>query len=95
VTDHPKLGQLNAQRIRTNSLSSEALVVDAIAPRNTVQRMLSEIDDAHLRTDIAKLSSFWNRNYRSPWGLASSNWVHDTVRDVSVETLFHRAALIL
>jgi len=82
VTDHPRLGELNLARIRTDSLPGSSLGFDHVAPKESVKAMISEIDDAHLRKDIAKLSSFWNRSYRSPWGLASSNWVHDTVRDL-------------
>jgi leucyl aminopeptidase len=83
VTDHPNLGSLNAERLRVESAPRYSFLTENVKPKGYVKAMLSEIDDSHLRKDIAKLTSFWNRSYRSPWGLASSNWVHDTVKEVS------------
>ena len=82
VTDHPHLGQLNAQRIRTSSIHGSLLTND-ITPKAFIREMFDDkIDDSHLRRDIANLTSFWNRSYRSSYGLKSSNWVYDTVSEV-------------
>jgi len=81
VTDHPNLGQLNSERVGTRASGGISLVAP-ITTKHEVKSMFSEIDDSHLRKDIAKLTSFWNRNYRTPWGLSSSNWIHDTVKDL-------------
>jgi len=80
VSDHMHLGQLNAQRLTDASFaqapSSEINVKTA--------SMLDDLEEAipNMRGDIVKLSSFWTRNYRSPWGLMSSNWVYDHVAEV-------------
>lgn len=82
VTDHPDLGALNAQRLRTVDLKQETLLAHNLSAHEDVLEMIEDLDDSHLRKDIAKLSSFWNRSYRSAWGLASSNWVYDTIDTV-------------
>jgi len=79
ITDHPHLGSINSQRTFT-----ELFHDTEITEKSSVKSLFEGVDDTYLRKDIAKLSSFWNRNYRSPWGLASSNWVHDTVYKVRV-----------
>lgn len=78
ITDHQNLGKLNAQRLHANFVSS-TLTVNA---KSAVEAMTADLDTEHLRKDIAHLSSFWNRNYRSPWGLASSNWIYQQVEQV-------------
>lgn len=81
VTSHLDLGHRNAQRSQEVSF--------AHAPTSEVNALtasiLDDLEDAipNMRGDIVKLSSFWNRSYRSPWGLASSNWVHDHAAEVS------------
>jgi leucyl aminopeptidase len=81
ITDHPDLGQHNSQRQRVKAdLPSVGLSEQA---KSSIKAMLIDLDDKHLRADIAKLSSFWNRNYRSTWGLLSSNWIYDQVQAVS------------
>ena len=80
ITDHPDLGQRNSLRARVKTdLPSVGLTKET---KSFTRAMMDDLDDKHLRADIAKLSSFWNRNYRSPWGLLSSNWIHDQVEAV-------------
>ncbi|KAH8798014.1 Zn-dependent exopeptidase [Flagelloscypha sp. PMI_526] len=33
----------------------------------------------NLHNDLLQLTSFWTRNYKSIWGLKSSDWIHDHV----------------
>jgi len=82
ITDHPNLGQINAQKTLTNHFLLDSNPVDD-QTKSSIKSMMMELDDKHLRADIAKLSSFWNRNYRSNWGLSSSNWIYDQVEAVS------------
>lgn len=79
VTDTQELGELNALRVRPQAVYNYDTSV-----RSDVVDMLRGLDDAieFLEADITKLSSFWNRSYRSQWGVLSSNWVHDHVSNV-------------
>lgn len=85
ITDHTELGKLNSKTYGTTSaLPSLRLPNEA---KSSVKAMMEVLDDKHLRADITKLSSFWNRSYRSGWGLLSSNWIHDqaeTVRQFAI-----------
>jgi bacterial leucyl aminopeptidase len=83
VTDQPNLGSLNAERLHASSIIQGSLLSSEITPKEFVKTMLSDIEDTYLRKDIANLTSFWTRWYRSSWGLKSSNWLYDTVQNVS------------
>lgn len=76
VTDHQDLGQINAQRLITKAI--KPLQVDE-ERKLAVRSMFPDLDTTYLKDDITKLSSFWTRNYRSQWGLLSSNWIYDHV----------------
>jgi leucyl aminopeptidase len=80
ITDHPNLGQINHQRGLANAVSLDNPIDDKT--KSSIKAMMTGLDDKHLRADIAKLSSFWNRNYKSHWGLSSSDWIHDQVEAV-------------
>ncbi|KAL1744154.1 Zn-dependent exopeptidase [Schizophyllum fasciatum] len=81
ITEHPNLGRLNAQR--PQPMVKPELSSSAFQGVGAARGLLAgEITTEHLRADIAKLSSFWNRNYRSNWGLLSSNWVFDHVSSI-------------
>jgi leucyl aminopeptidase len=80
ITDHPNLGQINRQRALTNAVSLNNPIDDKT--KSSIKAMMTGLDDKHLRADIAKLSSFWNRSYKSHWGLSSSNWIYDQVEAV-------------
>ncbi|KZP13852.1 Zn-dependent exopeptidase [Athelia psychrophila] len=84
VTDHLGLGQLNAQRGRIASIPTGSLRTADVASRrwHAVASMLKDLDDSHLKKDIVKLTSFWNRSHRSRWGLLSSNWIHDQAESI-------------
>ncbi|KZP19025.1 Zn-dependent exopeptidase [Athelia psychrophila] len=75
VTDNQRLGELNAQRLTTKSIQPLQVLEER---KLAVQSMFpADLDATHLKADIEKLSSFWNRSYRSQWGLLSSNWIYD------------------
>jgi leucyl aminopeptidase len=80
ITDHPNLGQINSQRALTNGVSLNNPIDDKT--KSSIKAMMQGLDDKHLKADIAKLSSFWNRSYKSHWGLSSSNWIYDQVEAV-------------
>lgn len=73
VTDHLDLGQMNAQRTHVPAVPT----TPHLANLKLVSSMFEKLDDTHLRKDITKLTSFWNRSHRSRWGLLSSDWIHD------------------
>ena len=80
ITEHPSLGALNAQRPQRFVNPEPKLSAQS---SDAIRALLAgEITSDHLRADITKLSSFWNRSYRSNWGLLSSNWVFDHVSSV-------------
>lgn len=78
ITDHPDLGELNAQRLRTKAVSPTL----SINAKSTVEAMTAELNTRHLREDIEELSAFWTRNYYTHWGLRSSNWIYERVEKV-------------
>lgn len=80
VTDHPNLGELNAERQRMKP-RPESFQPASVNEVSKIKELISSLDlnDTHLREDIAKLTSFWNRSYKSPWGLLSSEWVYGKV----------------
>ncbi|KAL1734135.1 hypothetical protein EV714DRAFT_281257 [Schizophyllum commune] len=80
ITEHPTLGALNAQRPQRLVNPEPKLLAQS---SDAVRALLAgEITTDHMRADITKLSSFWNRSYRSNWGLLSSNWVYDHVSSI-------------
>lgn len=89
ITDHPNLGALRRARAVALDLSpvdllnlpssSPEISIDAL---REIARLTSDLDDAHLRQDIANLTSFWTRSYRSPWGARSSDWLHGYVTEI-------------
>ncbi|KAL1706508.1 hypothetical protein EV121DRAFT_278776 [Schizophyllum commune] len=80
ITEHPSLGTLNAQRPQRFVNPEPKLSAQS---SDAVRALLTgEITTDHMRADITKLSSFWNRSYRSNWGLLSSNWVFDHVSSI-------------
>lgn len=81
ITEHPELEQLNVQSAAVNVVPLSVGVTEHT--KSLINSMAGDLDDQHLRADLAKLSSFWNRNYRSPWGLLSSNWIFDQALAVS------------
>ncbi|TRM57458.1 hypothetical protein BD626DRAFT_412021 [Schizophyllum amplum] len=80
ITEHPNLGQLNAQRASRFVSPEPRLSAQSSGAVNAL--LAGEITTDHMRTDIVKLSSFWTRSYRSNWGLLSSNWVFDHVSSI-------------
>jgi hypothetical protein len=84
VTDHPDLGQRDSQRARVSAKLPSVGVSDQA--QSSIKAMMIALDDKHLRADIAILSSFWNRCFRSVWGLLSSDWIHDHVKAVRPES---------
>lgn len=91
ITDHPDLGILNV-KTKTNILSPSLRLHGS--DETFVKAMMEDLDDTHLRADIAKLSSFWNRSYRSRWGLLSSNWIHDQAEAVCIICYYSGASFI-
>ena len=93
VTDHPELGMLNANKEK-RAWYLKPLTEELKA---AIKSMLAdpEINDAHLRKDLTKLSSFWNRSYRSPWGLLSSDWIYERVGDVSTQSFLKTCSILL
>ncbi len=86
VTDHSRLGSLN--QLRQEFVPSRKIDYKTSLPTHPfnvdyIQRTFDSLNTTDLKLDIAKLSSFWNRNYRSPWGLASSNWIYESAENVS------------
>lgn len=86
ITDHVNLGRYTTH---VTEVEASAPVLSAIGDAKlSIRTMLDGVNDTHLRLDIAHLSSFWTRNYRSRWGLLSSNWIYekvDSVRTISVK----------
>jgi leucyl aminopeptidase len=76
------LGKLNAARKLKASASSQFTYASSVTPKQSVKALMENLDDKHLRADIAKLTSFWNRSYKSPYGLASSEWLYSHVESV-------------
>lgn len=79
VTDHADLGALNALRpYQPRTLRS--VLPDSQA--GVLRAAMDVLDDGHLRADIAVLSAFWNRGWRSEWGRRSSDWVYAHVQEI-------------
>ena len=76
VTDYQDLGEINAQRLITKAIKPLQVNEER---KLAVRSMFPDLDTTYLKEDITKLSSFWTRNYRSQWGLLSSNWIYDQV----------------
>jgi len=81
LTETPDLGKLNAQR--ASQLYDKPPVSKLSAEdKEDVRRIWEGITDKHLRADIEKLTSFWNRNAYSNWGKLSSEWVQGHVTEI-------------
>ncbi|KAH7105994.1 Zn-dependent exopeptidase [Auriculariales sp. MPI-PUGE-AT-0066] len=81
ITETPNLGQLNAQR-PSQLYSAPLLSTMTDSGRKDIRRMFTGLGDKHLRADIEKLTSFWNRNAYSNWGKLSSEWVLEHVKGI-------------
>jgi hypothetical protein len=85
ITEQPNLGRVNALRsgfAERKHISGEIELPTHISNVGFIQSMYDALNATQAKEDIKKLSSFWTRNYRSPWGLASSNWIYHTVSEV-------------
>lgn len=61
---------------KTRSFAKEALFSDySISEENTVNTMLSYVNEFSIRSTILKLSSFQNRYYKAQTGVDSQNWI--------------------
>ncbi|KZV93709.1 Zn-dependent exopeptidase [Exidia glandulosa HHB12029] len=82
ITDQPNLGSYNAQR--QSMLYTEQSLLPALpaSQRERLHAAMQVLDEQNLRDDIAVLSAFWNRNYRSDWGRKSSHWVFEHVQGI-------------
>lgn len=85
ITDHPDLGEINVRAPGAINISLSLRLSGE--GKSSVKAMMKSLDDKHLRSDITKLSSFWNRSYRSAWGALSSNWIHDQVESVRLNVI--------
>ncbi|EJD54524.1 Zn-dependent exopeptidase [Auricularia subglabra TFB-10046 SS5] len=84
ITEHPDLGALNAHRASLRRVKAPRVLEMSLddAERSRVRKAIEVLDEQHLRDDIAVLSGFWNRNYRSEWGRRSSHWVFEHVQGI-------------
>lgn len=82
ITEHTDLGALNAQR--PSQLHSSRALSPMLPPsdKERLRAAMEVLDEQNLRDDIATLSSFWNRNYRSEWGRKSSHWIFKHVQGI-------------
>jgi leucyl aminopeptidase len=61
---------------KTRAFAKEALFSDySISEENTVNTMLSYVNEFSIRSTILKLSSFQNRYYKAQTGVDSQNWI--------------------
>jgi len=83
ITDHQRLGQLNAARpsqLHTAPLS----LSKGDHAKKTLEKLFKSHDtwEENLKADIEVLSGFYTRNYRSDWGRKSSDWVYEHVEGI-------------
>ncbi|KAI5828256.1 Zn-dependent exopeptidase [Schizophyllum commune Tattone D] len=81
ITDHQDLGSIRRALPPTQLPSAlPEISVDALGE---IVRLTDDLTDyTQMQDDLANLTSFWTRSYRSLWGARSSDWLYGYVGDI-------------
>ncbi|KAI4521650.1 Zn-dependent exopeptidase [Schizophyllum commune Loenen D] len=81
ITDHQDLGFV--RRALPPTQLPAALPEISIDALGEIVRLTDDLTDyTQMQDDLANLTSFWTRSYRSLWGARSSDWLYGYVGDI-------------